>query len=200
MRKGIRMSNIKVVLSSLLFFLLSSQSQAEPSKLLAQTMTTQTSTFDFFLFKLEEQSKCYRGWFGNSKNKNSEKPCLSTLNYNFDDNLIKMVFYVDETNEKMIHFKASTEKKKETILRGVLSDIATFVGVEERNGMKIGMIQMTTIRNGWSKEGFDEPKIKEEIANRTVISVTANIKDGFIYKAIRNHHGKVFFEKNKSKY
>ena len=200
MRKGIRMRSIKVVLSSLLFILLSSQSQAEPSKLLAQAMTTQISTFDFFLFKIKEQSKCYRGWFGNSKNKNSEKPCLTTLKYNFDDNLIKMNFFVDETNEKMIHFKASTDQKKETILRGVLSDVATSVGVEELNGMKIGMIQMTEIRNGWSKEGFDESKVKDEIANRTVISVTVNIKDGFIYKAIRNHHGKVFFEKNKSKY
>jgi len=189
------MSTIKIVLSSLLFILLSSQSQAEPSKLIAQAMTTQTSAFDFFLFKIEEQSKCYRGWFGNSKNKNSEKPCLTTLDYNFEDNLIKMNFFVDETNEKMIHFKTSNDKNKEAILREVLSSIATSLGIEERNGMKFGMLQMTKMRNGWSKKEFDESKVKEEIAKRTVVSVTANIKDGFIYRVTRNHHGKVFFEK-----
>lgn len=194
------MSTIKIVLSSLLFILLSSQSQAEPSKLIAQAMTTQTSAFDFFLFKIEEQSKCHRGWFGNSKNKNSEKPCLTTLDYNFEDNLIKMNFFVDETNEKMIHFKTSNDKNKEAILREVLSSIATSLGIEERNGMKFGMLQMTKMRNGWSKKEFDESKVKEEIAKRTVVAVTANIKDGFIYRATRNHHGKVFFEKNKSKY
>ena len=200
MRKGNRMSTIKIVLSSLLFILLSSKSRAEPSKLIAQAMTSQTSAFDFFLFKIEEQSKCYRGWFGNSKNKSAEKPCLTTLNYNFDDNLIKMNFFIDETNEKMIHFKTSNDKKKEAILRDVLSSIATSLGVEEWDGMKIGMIQMTKMRNGWSKEGFDESKVKDEIAERTVILVTADIKDGFIYRVTRNHHGKVLFEKNKNKY
>ena len=74
------------------------------------------------------------------------------------------------------------------------------MGVEEDNGMKFGMIQLTKIRNGWSKKGFNESDIKEEFSKRTVVAVVANIKDGFIYKATRNHHGKVFFEKNESKY
>ena len=190
----------KSLISLLLVVTFTSQSQAEPSKLIAQMMTTQTTNFDFFLFKLEEQSKCYRGWFGNSKDKNAEKPCLTTLDYNFDDNIIKMNFFVDNTNEQMTRFSSSSDKDKEVILKAVLSKVAVSLGVEEANGMKFGMIQLTNIRNGWSQKEFNESDIKEEISKRTVVTVTANIKDGFIYRATRHHHGKVFFEKNKSNY
>ena len=190
----------KALASSLLIILVSSQIQAEPSKPIAKMITTQTSTFDFFLFKLEEKAKCYRGWFGNSKGNNSKKPCLTTLNYSFEDNLIQMNFFVDDTTEKMKNFRNSNDKNKEIILKAVLANIATTMGVEENNGMKLGMIQMTTLRNGWAREAFDETEVKEEIAKRTVIVLTAKIKDGFIYRVTRNHHGKVFFEKNKSKF
>ncbi|WP_194868958.1 hypothetical protein [Pseudoalteromonas sp. PPB1] len=182
------------------FVFLSNQSYAEPSKFIAQAMTAPASVFDLFLFKIEEQSKCYRGWFGNSKTKDHETPCLTTLKYNFDENIIKMNFFVGDVNEKMIGFKASNDKDKEAILRNVLSDLASTLGVEknEYSGLKLGMIQMTSIRNGWSRDEFDESNFKEEVTKRTVITVTANIEDGFIYKAIRNHHGKVRFEKKRS--
>lgn len=184
-------------MSFLIIILISSQSHAEPSKLITKMLATQVSTLDFYLFRIEEQSKCNRGWFGNSKNNDSKKPCLTTLDYNFEDNLIKMHFFVDDTNAQMINFETSNDKYKENTLKEILAGIVILMGVEEDKGLKFGMIQMTNIRNGWSNKGFDESKIKDEIAKRTVIAVTANIKDGFVYRATRNHHGKVFFEKKK---
>jgi len=169
---------------------------AEPSRPIAKMMDTPASTFDVFLFRLYEQSKCFQGWFGNRKNDDKPDLCMTTIKYKFDDNFIVMNFIVREKYEKMAGFRSSSDKQKESMLKALLSDVATSVGVEPQ-GTRLGMIQLTPIREGWSTKAFEETETREEIANRTVIHLRANI-GGFVYTVTRDHHGNVTFDKEKT--
>lgn len=177
------------------------QTHAEPSKPISSMMNTPSSVFDVFLFQLLEQSKCYQGWFGNRKGEDKANLCMTTIDYKFDDNLVEMNFFVEEKYEQMKGFTTANETQKKAILINILNDVAQSVGVESRGegqlDFRLGMIQMTPIRHGWGTKGFDDKAVKEEIANRTVIHLRANI-DGFVYTATRDHHGKVSFGKEKS--
>ena len=188
-----------ILLAAMLFA--SIDAYAEPSKPISSMMDTPSSVFDVFLFQLLEQSKCYQGWFGNRTAQDKTNLCMTTIDYNFDDNLVEMDFFVEEKYEDMKGFSKSGEAQKEAILKRILSYVAQSVGVESRGqdklNFRLGMIQMTPIRHGWATKGFDDKAVKDEIADRTVIHLRANI-EGFVYTATRDHHGKVTFGKEKS--
>ncbi len=173
---------------------------AEPSKPISSMMNTPSSIFDVFLFQLLEQSKCFQGWFVNRKKDDKPDLCMTTINYNFDDNLIEMNFFVEERYKDMKGFASGSDSLKEKILKKILNDVAEYVGVESivegQSSFRFGMIQLTPMRHGWGTKGFDEKSAKEEIANRTVIHLRANV-GGYVYTATRDHHGKVTFEKSK---
>ncbi len=111
-----------------------------------------------------------------------------------------MNFFVKERYKDMKGFSVANDKQKEKILRTILIDVAKSVGVQSMGDgvldFRIGMIQMTPMRHGWSSKGFDEEAAREEIANRTVIYLRTNV-GGFVYTTKRDHHGKVTFEKEK---
>jgi len=176
---------------------------SEPSKPISSMMDTPSSVFDVFLFQLIEQSKCHKGWFGNRYKTQKTDLCMTTIDYKFDDNLIEMNFFVEEKYKDMKGFIKGNEEKKESILKTILNDVAISVGVEVRGegplNFRAGMIQMTPIRKGWNTKTFDQDSAKNEIAERTVIYIRANI-GGIIYTAKRDHHGKVSYEKEKSNF
>ncbi len=185
----------KCALSLIIFFLIASIAYAEPSKPISKMMKTPASAFDVFLFQLHEQSKCYRGWTENQDKDDHPDLCMTTIKYDFDDNIIEMHYFVTLKHKKMAGFKSATDKKKEEILKKVLADLAPLVGVEVSSmAFKFGMIQLTPIRKGWGTKDFDESEIREEISKRTVIHLHSKF-DGFSYVATRNHNGEIFFEK-----
>jgi hypothetical protein len=82
----------------------SSQAMAEPSKPISAFMEAPASAFDVFILQLFEQSKCYRGWFGNTAAEKESDLCMTMIDYNFNDNLIIMNFSVRDSHEKMKGF------------------------------------------------------------------------------------------------
>lgn len=180
--------------------LVSTHTMAEPSKAISSMMDTSSSVFDVFLFRLLEESKCYRGWFDNREKNDKPDLCMTSIRYKFDDNLIEMNFFVWERHKGMKGFATGNDQQKEKILKNILSGVARSVGVEPIDGrlsnFRFGIIQTTPIRHGWSTKGFDEELAREEVANRTVIHLRTNVA-GFVYTVTRDHHGKVTFEKPK---
>lgn len=195
------MNILKVIATLLLFLLLLGQTYAEPSKLLDKAINTPASVFDFFLFKLEERLKCQQKPFaffkllGDFENESFKIPCLQEIIYEYDDNILIMLFVADESGNVELNDKSVNSKNKEALAKKILIKLARSLGVEERNGVKFGIIQVTEMRNGWSTSGFDELEIKKEIINRSFIVVNVYFNDGFVYQAFRTHHGDVFFEK-----
>jgi len=178
--------------------LVNAQTIAEPSKPISSMMDTPSTVFDMYLFRLLEQSKCNQGWFGNREKDDKPDLCMTTIEYQYADNLIEMNFFVQERHEKMKGFTSASDIQKEKILKNILIEVAQSVGVVSRGDGKLnfrfGMIQMTPMRHGWGTSSFDEEVARDEISDRTVIHLRSNV-DGFVYKATRNHHGKIMFEK-----
>lgn len=180
--------------------MLATNAPADPSKPIRSAMSTPASIFDLFILQLWEQSKCFQGWFGNSADRNKEL-CMTTIDYDFDDNIVEMNFLISETDTKIKGFKTANEKRKEQILTAALKELAISIGVEsidEKIG-RFGMIQFTPMRRDWKTDDFDADTVKDEIADRTVIHLRVK-NEGFIYKASRDHRGKINLSKETLKH
>lgn len=188
---------LKHILVLTLFLAVSPLTVAEPSKPIAKLIGTQASAFDFFLFRLHEQSRC-TSWFDGDTE--SPKLCMATIDYIFEDNLIEMHFVVDEDYDGMKDFNQASAQRKETIMKEILHELAKELGLApiiEEIPVKMGLIQMTPLRYGWSTNDFDENKIKDEIVNRTALYLRAN--DGkYVYTTTRNQHGKIAYDVKES--
>ena len=174
--------------------LLGGNAYSEPSKQIDVLMHTPASAFDLFLFQLFERTKC-QTWFGS---KDQADICMTTINYDFDDNLIEMNFRALETYEHLKGFKAAPEKQKIELMKSSLTQLASSVGLTKASaGFRYGMIQSIPIRHGWSTKSLNMKEVKEEIVKRTVLFLHFTYS-GKTYKAKRDHHGKVSVEAKKS--
>lgn len=168
---------------------------AGPSKPIHKMLTTPISAFDFFLFELEEKCKCDK-WFGNPNWKTD--PCMTILDYNIQENLIFLTFYIFEPNRSTTYMKGfinSNEAQKEQILLTAIQKLAVVLGVAKRESMgkRYGLIQLTPIRRGWFSKDFNEPELKKEIAQRTVLVLQTKYKEK-LYNVERQINGEVKFE------
>lgn len=175
---------------------------AEPSRHISALMQTPASTFDFYLYRLYDQTKCFHFFESPVLEENKPNLCMTNLEYQFDDNLIVMNFFVRENYKHMSGFLNSSEEKKKDILKTIMADLSKDIGVASRDkdnpGFRFGLIQMTPIREGWKTKEFDEYEVREEIANRTVMHLRTNIA-GFVYTLTRDQHGKLTYQKGKAR-
>lgn len=184
-----------------LFGALSSQSAADPSGPIAAMMNTPATVFDVFLSDMYQESKCYRGWFGNLRNsdgRNMANLCMTSINYKFDDDVIVMHFFIGSRNKKMKGFDHANLETKKFIMTGIVKQLAKEVGVaKNRMGLEYGMIQTTPIRYGWADKRFNEAAAIKQIAARTVIDLVTDT-DGAVFTVTRNQHGVITFKSDKS--
>lgn len=187
---------MKKVLCLLLLICLSAGiGHAAPSKPILKMMRTPVTSFDFFLFELEESCKCDK-WFGNPEWKTD--PCMTVLEYNIEENIIYLNFYIYDPSRSTIYMRGfvnSNARQKETILRAAIQRLAVVIGLIDRPEMQrpYGLIQVTPIRRGWYSPDFKENELKEEIAKRTVITIQTKHK-GNLYHIERKTDGDIVYE------
>ena len=146
-------------------------------------METPASAFDVFLHQLYVAANGM-GYFGGPNMK--EQLRIYKLDYDYGTNLVHMGFHISPDHELMKGFNTKDIEGKKNIMLRAAKDIATSVGVEDTDGLgQFGLIHYVKIRNGWSSRDFNESKIKEEIAERTVVEITYAWEDKFLYQVRR---------------
>lgn len=168
---------------------------AAPSQPILKMMRTPVTSFDFFLFELEESCKCDK-WFGNPEWKSD--PCMTVLEYNIKENIIYLNFYIHDPSRSSTYMRGfvnSNARQKETILRSAVERLAVVIGLADRPEMKrpYGLIQTMPIRRGWYSPDFKEDELKEEIAKRTVLTIQTKHK-GNLYQVERKIDGNIAYE------
>ena len=102
-----------------------------------------------------------------------------------------MGFHIGPDHKLMKGFSRKEVKGKKDIMLRAAKDIATSLGVEARDGIgRFGLIQSLKIRNGWSTKDFSESKIKEEIAERTVLEIVYAWDEKVVYQVRRTQSGR----------
>ncbi|MFC1859541.1 hypothetical protein ACFL9U_16150 [Thermodesulfobacteriota bacterium] len=185
----------KIFISIVTVLMLANIVMAKPSKPIFKMLNTPITAFDFFLFQLEESCKCDK-WFGNPNTKTD--PCMTLLDYNINENIVTLNFYVHEPDRSTTYMKGfinSNEGQKEEILRSAIERLAVVIGVSARESMgkRYGLIQVTPVRRGWFSQDFDEAGIKDEVAKRTVLTIQTKYK-GKLYHIERRINGQIFYE------
>jgi len=165
--------------------------RGDPSPPIAQMMDTPASAFDLFLLDLQEQMK-------------SDAPPglqLTGLYYEFTDNLLFVTFGLRQDSFTWNRFWAS-KTGREAVLRENLDILTKRVGVEPLTqggrGKLFGWIQFVPIRHGWANKAIDEPSVRKELSERTVVELSADDftgREDARYLISRDQHGKVTFEK-----
>ena len=130
------------ILGIALTYSLCSPSHADPSKPIRALLEAPASAFDVFLFTLHERSKCYQG-AGVSDSKPRPELCMTTIDYNFDDNVIEMHFLVSQKHPAMHRFAAADDAGKRKILDERFKELVLQVGVGGPNDVFFGLIQNT---------------------------------------------------------
>lgn len=172
---------------------------AGPSKPILKMINTPVTAFDFFLYQLEESCKCDK-WFGNPDSRTD--PCLTLLEYNIQENVIVMNFYVHDPSTASLYMRGfinSNASQREQIMRSAVGKLAVVVGVTERAniGRRYGLIQVTPIRRGWFNQDFDEAAVKEEVADRTRLNLQTQYQ-GNLYQVQRKIDGQIVYEVSKA--
>jgi len=178
---------------SVLIFMLNLVLSATPSKPIATLMDTPASAFDMFLYNIQKRGECNSRYWGNPGGFKLNL-CMTSLDYNYDDNLIKMKFFVSN-NYKLI--QDNKKEKIESLLKKIMSKVSQIVGVEHISWGKYysGWIQNVTIRHGWGTKTVNLDEIRNEIRKRTEITLITQSINGIRYKVTRTHHGKVIIIK-----
>ena len=158
------------------FFLLG-VAYGEPSKPIAQAMNTPMSVFDYFLSSLDSQLGC--------PNNPKEEYCINSLDYDFDDNLFRIRFWINYSPDT---FNDKDEKQRQKLLTNYLSRLTESLFIQDGKYFMAGQLRYVL--------GFDEMTFREEVAKRTVIYVDAMVEDIW-YTATRDNHGKVEYSKGR---
>lgn len=122
------------------------------------------------------------------------------LEYDYSSNLIVMGFHIGPDHGLMKGFNGrDLDGKKEIMLRAA-KDLAESLGLEARDGiLRIGLIQTLPIRNGWGTKDFNESRIKDEIADRSVLELVYAWEDTVIYQVRRAQSGRYEFSTDTKK-
>jgi hypothetical protein len=179
-----------ILLTGILIMMMNSIAQAEPSSTMREFMKTPASAFDLFLFRLEDSMKCYQTYWGNPGDSKLDM-CLTTLSYNFEDNIIDIHFFVGGNHKTFKSISGKPEKEKEKIIKSLLLEVSQIIGLEKKEFGNLGQIQKIPIRHGYTTQDFDESKIREEIIKRTKVTLHFSKVDGKCFLAQRSHHGEI---------
>jgi hypothetical protein len=164
---------------------------AAPTSGIDKLLSTPASAFDVFLYRLYIAANAAT-FFGGSNM--SEPIRIFDLNYDYDSNLITMKFHISVDHKLMNGFTGRTLDAKKEILVRAAQNLAESLGVAPRDGkIRIGLLQMTEIRYGWVTKDLDESKIKDEIADRTVIELIYAGEEKTLYSVRRTHTGRYEF-------
>ncbi|MBB5349552.1 hypothetical protein JWG42_14400 [Desulfoprunum benzoelyticum] len=177
-----------IMLSGML--LLSMSATAAPDSGIRTLVATPASAFDVFLHQLYVASNG-PAYFGGPNMK--EQIRIFDLRYDYDSNLITMLFHIGPEHKLMKDFDRRNIEGKKDMLLYAAKDIAASLGIEPRNGIRYGLIQDLKIRNGWTSKDFDEDQVKNEIANRTVFELVYAWEDNNVYQVRRTHSGSYEF-------
>lgn len=168
-----------------------------PSAPIMSLINTPASIFDVFLFNINEEARCFRD---SGKIVNSQ-PCITTLRYIFNENIVEMSFFASSKVEELIRLSGKTKEETESGILEILKSVSRDVGVEPRTSLGYsGWIQFTPIRNGWSTGNFDEGAAREELKLRTMIHLHTERLDGYRYHATRSIDGTAQIKGVPSKY
>jgi hypothetical protein len=174
---------------SALLACLTSGAIAGPSPQIARLMDTPASAFDIYLHHLFVEGNGPT-FFGGP---NMREPMrMAHIKYDFDSNAIVMTFQVSSSHKSLEGFSGRTLDGKKTMLLATARKLAESVGTEYRDvdkTIRIGLIQATSIRYGWSAKEFNEDEIKEEIANRTELELIFSEDPRLVYRVRRSTRG-----------
>lgn len=170
---------------------------AEPTPGIRTLISTPASAFDVFLHQLYLECNG-AGYFGGPNMK--EQLRIFKLEYDYSSNLIVMGFHIGPDHGLMKGFNGrDLDGKKEIMLRAA-KDLAESLGLEARDGiLRIGLIQTLPIRNGWGTKDFNESRIKDEIADRSVLELVYAWEDTVIYQVRRAQSGRYEFSTDTKK-
>jgi hypothetical protein len=171
--------------------LLSIPALAEPTPGIKTLIATPASAFDVFLQQLYVASNGPSFFGGPNMN---EQLRIFKLDYDYGSNLISMSFHIGPEHKLMKGFSGRNLEGKKDIMLSAAKEIADSLGLEARDGiLRIGLIQSINIRNGWSTKDFNESRIKDEIADRTVFDLVCAWEEKFIYQVRRTQTGRYEF-------
>ncbi len=173
----------KIAVLILMMLLMAGSVYAEPSKPIAEAMNTPASSFDLYLYMLE-----------NECNKNfllGEYKSFVSVSYDFADNLIIIDFHFDQSSQPYKDALEKDDKEKiEKLFRLAAKYFAIRLGLTEYKAA--GILSNISSRIGYKGKDFDVKKFREEIIKRTFIMLSLASKEKY-YLLKRNHHGEVFF-------
>ena len=123
---------------------------------------------------------------------------MTLLEYNIQENIIYINFYVHDPSRSTTYMRGfvnSNERQKEQIMRAAMERLSIVIGVAARPGMDkpYGLIQVTPIRRGWYNPDFKETDLKNEVVNRTVLTLQTTHGDK-LYHVERRTNGDIIYE------
>lgn len=165
---------------------------SKPTPGMQLLMDTPASAFDVYLHQLY-LSYNRETYYSNPHKK--DEIWIFDLKYNYNSNLINMSFHLGSEYPLVSGFTSTDINGKKVMLLKAAKEVATALGLEKIDGLgvRMGTIQMTKIRNGWSTSNFNEEKFKDEIADRTILRVLYAWEDKLLYQVIRSQNGEYKF-------
>jgi len=163
--------------------------QASASPEIARMVATPVSAFDLFLFRIYESAKCNNVL----KNNNADEAdlCMSSLNYDADNNILSAFFRVLPGAESMDEFIEEDAARRKAILLALLNNTARRVGALDQ----WGLIHNLPIGYNPSFSQSTEKAFRAELANRTS-TILSTSYDGVVYTATRHFDGKIEYISN----
>lgn len=164
--------------------MLAQASHGEPGSPLAKMMKTPASAFDLFLFRLYESGKCNNV----VKNNNADEAdlCLTSIKYDYDENILTAFFRVLPAAEPMDDFVEVEADERKAILLELLDNTARRFGAVDT----WGLLHSTPVSQGESAGSADEKSFRAALAQRTTTALSTSY-DGVVYIATRHHDGRV---------
>lgn len=164
---------------------------AAPSPGIDKLLSTPASTFDVFLHQIYVASNGPAFFGGPNMN---EALRIFDLDYDYDSNLISLKFRISIEHKLMKGFAGGSSGSKKEILLRAAKNLAESLGIAPRDGiLRFGLLQALHIRNGWHTKDFNEERIKNELADRTVVDLVYAGEEKQLYKARRLQNGKYEF-------
>jgi len=165
-----------------------------PSKAFQYYLNKPISAFDLYLYKLYDNLKCSQSYY--IFNKTEQDFCMQSIEYNSQNNLIIMNFFIgkDKLNDK--EFSQLTSDQKKNILYSFVDELAVEMGIEKRKGMdiRLGFIQHTSIESPLLNDYIsDEADVfYEDVTKNTELNLFIRINKKS-YQIRRDNKGNKFF-------
>ena len=176
---------------------------AENNYYINKLKSAPVSQFDLYIYKLSEKLKCRVDRVSMTKTANSVTPCLTSIEFDANSNVLIMYFYVDSTNREMRIFSRQSKKNKEKTMMKILKKLAIELGVEGQTVgdevIRLGTIQLTPVSYSSGDQSIGEfVEFYSEIADITEINLVTNVRSS-VYKATRQTSGSYIYRVDKTK-